>query len=142
MKKTLLGVLLLGSTLFAEVTNIPATLDFIKAKKMKIIDIRTKSEWINTGIIKDANLITFFNEKYGYDTEKFMDELNKVVKKDEQFAIICHTGSRTKLIANFLGNKHDYHVVNLIGGMAKLFEEGFKAEPYTPPVEEDSNATK
>jgi len=141
MKKTLLGVLLLGSTLFAEVTNTPATIDFIKAKKMKIIDIRTKGEWIQTGIIKDAKLITFFDEKYGYDTEKFMTALNKVVKKDEQFAIICNSGSRTKLIANFLGNKLDYHVVNLVGGMSKLLQEGFKPEFYAP-VQEDSNATK
>ncbi|MBU1669448.1 rhodanese-like domain-containing protein [bacterium] len=141
MKKTLLGLLLLGSTLLAEVTNTPATIDFIEVKKMKIIDIRTEGEWIQTGIIKDANLITFFDEKYGYDTEQFMGALNKVVEKDEQFAIICNTGSRTKLIANFLGNKHDYNVVNLTGGMVKLFQEGFQPEFYAPPSIEESNTS-
>lgn len=140
MKKTLLGLLLLGSTLLAEVTNVPATQEFIDAKKMKIIDIRTKGEWIQTGIIKDSFLITFFDEKYGYDTDEFMGALDKVINKDEQFAIICNTGSRTKLIANFLGNKQDYHVVNLAGGMSKLFQEGFQPEFYAPNVEENNSS--
>lgn len=145
MKKSLLGLLLLGATLFAEVTNTPASIEFIEANKMKIIDIRTQGEWVQMGIIKDSHLITFFDEKYGYDTEAFMNELNKVVDKDEQFAIICNTGSRTKLIANFLGNKQDYHVVNLTGGMMQLFQQGFKPEFYDPNainVEEESNTTK
>ena len=132
LKKTLLGLLLLGSTLFAEVTNVVVTSDFVKEKKMKIIDIRTEGEWVQMGVIKDAYLITFFDEKYGYDTEAFMAALDEIVEKDEQFAIICNTGSRTKLVANFLGNKHDYNVVNLTGGMVKLLREGFKPEYYIP----------
>jgi rhodanese-related sulfurtransferase len=130
MIKKIVGVVLLGSLLFAKVTNIPATTAFIEQKKMKIIDIRTKGEWVQMGIIKDAHLITFFDERYGYDTKSFLEELNHVVKKDEQFAIICNTGSRTKLISNFLGNKLDYNVVNLTGGMVKLLQEGFKPTAY------------
>ena len=84
------------------------------------------------GIIKDSYLITFFDERYGYNTKKFLDELDKIVKNDEQFALICNTGSRTKLISNFLGNKHNYNVVNLTGGIMKLFGEGFKPEFYNP----------
>ena len=141
MKKTLLGLLLLGSTLFAEVVDTPATLDFINSKKMKIIDIRTEGEWIQMGVIRESELITFFDERNGYDTEAFIEELNKVVEKDEEFAIICNTGSRTKLIANFLGNKLDYKVVNLTGGMSKLFKEGFEPEFYAPAVV-DTNTTK
>ena len=132
MIKTLFGLLLLGSILFAKVTNIPATLSFIEDKKMKIIDIRTKKEWIQMGIIKDSHLITFFDEQYGYDPKKFLKELDEVIEKDEQFALICNTGSRTKLISNFLGNKHNYNVVNLTGGIMKLFGEGFKPEFYNP----------
>jgi len=139
MKKTLFGLLILGSTLFAQVTNIPATLDFINSKKMKIIDIRTEGEWVQMGVIRDSILITFFDERSGYDTEAFLEELNKVVEKDEEFAIICNTGSRTRLIANFLGKKHDYKVVNLTGGMTKLLKEGFKPEFYAG---EDTNSTK
>lgn len=140
MKKTLLGLLLFGSTLFAEVSNVPATADFVEAKKMKIVDIRTEGEWIQMGTIKDAHLITFFDERYGYDTEAFTASLDKVVEKNEQFAIICNTGSRTKLIANFLGNKLDYNVVNLVGGMSKLLKEGFNPEYYNPVKDNNTSA--
>jgi len=132
MIKKIVGAVLLSSVLFAKVTNVPATKDFVENTKMKIIDIRTKGEWIQMGTIKNAHLITFFDERYGYDVETFMAELNTVVDKDEEFAIICNSGSRTKLIANFLGVKNSYNVVNLTGGMRKLLQEGFKPEPYNP----------
>jgi len=139
MRKILLGLLLLGSTLFAEVTETPATVEFINNSKMKIIDIRTEGEWIQTGVIPNSILLTFFNERGGVDTDAFVKDLNKIVDKDEKFAIICNTGSRTKLISNFLGKKLDYKVVNLTGGMSKLFRDGFTSEVY---IGEESNSTK
>ncbi|HHB93816.1 MAG TPA: rhodanese-like domain-containing protein [Campylobacterales bacterium] len=130
MKKTLLGVLLLGSSLFAEVTNVTVTPKFVNSTKLKIIDIRTKSEWRETGVVKDSYPLTFFNEKGNYDIDGFLNSLNKIVKKDEKFALICRTGSRTGMVSNFLGNKLNYHVVNLKGGIMKLMREGYKAVPY------------
>lgn len=132
MKKILLGVILLASALFAEVTNIEVTPEFIKDTNLKVIDIRTKSEWIETGIVKDSYTITFFDERGNYDTELFLNELDKIVKKDEKFALICRTGSRTSMISNFLGNKLNYNVVNLKGGLIKLIMEGYKTQRYNP----------
>jgi len=132
MIKKIVGVVLLSSVLFAKVTNIPATTAFVEETKMKIIDIRTKGEWVQMGIIKNAHLITFFDERYGYDIKTFLEELDTVVEKDEEFAIICNSGSRTKLIANFLGVKNSYNVVNLTGGMMNLLKEGFRPEYYNP----------
>jgi rhodanese-related sulfurtransferase len=132
MKKLLFGLLLLASTLFAEVTNVEVTPEFIQNTKLKIIDIRTRGEWIETGIVQGAYLLTFFDERGNYDIEGFLDKLNRIVKRDEQFALICRTGSRTGMISNFLGEKLGYHVVNLRGGMMKLFKEGFEPEAYSP----------
>ena len=139
MRKTLFGLLLLGSTLFAEVIERPVTVEFINNSKMKIIDIRTEGEWVQMGVIRNSILLTFFDERGGVDTDLFLEELNTVVTKDEQFAIICNTGSRTKLISNFLGKKLDYKVVNLTGGMMKLFKDGFEPEFYAGT---ESNSTK
>ena len=131
MRKTLFGLLFSASILVAEVTNIPVTIDFVESNKMKIIDIRTQSEWREMGIIKNAYLLTFFDEESHYNVKDFINKLNKIVKKDEQFALICNTSSRTKLISNLLGNRLDYHVVNLIGGMEKLIKDGYIVTPYT-----------
>lgn len=132
----------------AKVTNIPVTVEFVKSHKMKIIDIRTEAEWREKGVIEDAYLITFFNEDSKYDIDSFLEKLDQIVKKDEQFAIICNSSSRTRLISNFLGKKLDYDVVNLIGGMEKLIEKGYKVKSYKSPratenkiVVKDNNST-
>ncbi len=130
MRKILFGILILASILVAEVTNIPATIDFVKSNKMKIIDIRTESEWKQMGVIENAYLLTFFDEESKYNIKDFIKKLNKIVKKDEQFAIICNTSSRTKLVSNLLGNRLGYHVVNLVGGMDKLIKDGYKVTSY------------
>lgn len=130
MKKSLFGLLFFATLVVAEVTNVPVTIDFVKSNKMKIIDIRTQSEWKQMGIIKNAHLLTFFDEESKYNVKKFTKKLNEIVEKDEQFAIICNTSSRTKLVSNLLGNKLDYHVVNLIGGMETLVKDGYKVTSY------------
>ena len=132
LKKTVLGAILLASSLSAEVTNIEVTPAFINNTKLKIIDIRTQSEWIETGIVRGAYTITFFDERGNYNIDSFLAKLNAVVDKDEKFALICRTGSRTGMISNFLGKKLNYHVVNLKGGIMKLFREGFEPEFYAP----------
>ena len=125
MKKTVFGLLFFATILVAEVTNLPVTIDFIKSNNMKIIDIRTQSEWRDMGIIKNAYLLTFFDEESHYNIKKFTKKLNKIVKKDEQFALISNTSSRTKLVSNLLGHKLKYNVVNLVGGMDKLIKDGY-----------------
>ncbi len=130
MKKIIFGVLFVASSLFAEVTNIEVTPQFIKNTKLKIIDIRTKEEWKETGIVKGSYTLTFFDEKGNYDIYGFLKSLDKIVNKDEKFALICRTGSRTGMVSNFLGHKLDYHVVNLKGGLMKLLREGYQIVPY------------
>ena len=72
----------------------------------------------------------FFDEKGKYDVTKFLAELNKVVEKDEQFALICRTGSRTSDISKYLSTEFGYNVINLGGGMMKLMHEGYKPVAY------------
>lgn len=129
MRKIVFGLLLLATSLFAELQNVWATKDFLK-KDIKIIDIRTPGEWRETGIVKGAYTIMFFDEKGNYDIPKFLKDLNKIVKKDEQFALICRTGSRTGEISKFLSSQLGYNVINLAGGMVKLRHEGHKPVPY------------
>ena len=129
MKKILFTLLILATSLFAELKNELATKDFLK-KDIKVIDIRTPAEWKETGIVKDSYTIMFFDEKGAYDVEKFLKELNKIIKKDEQFALICRTGSRTQIISDFLANKIGYRVINLQGGLMKLMSEGYKPVQY------------
>jgi len=129
MKKIILSFLLLSAMLMAELTQVWATPGFAD-KDIKIIDIRTPEEWIETGIVKDSYTIMFFDEKGDFNLESFLRQLNMAVKKDEQFALICRVGSRTGMVTEFLSDKLGYKVINLKGGIMKMIHEGYKTVPY------------
>ena len=129
MKKIIITLLLLATSLMAELTHVWATPGFVK-KNIKIIDIRTPAEWKETGIIKGSYTIMFFDEKGHFNVENFLRQLNMAVKKDEQFALLCRVGSRTGMVSEFLSEKLGYKVINLKGGIMKMMYEGYKTVPY------------
>lgn len=123
-------LLLLTGFLIAEVRHIDVSEDIVKSG-IKIIDIRTAPEWKETGIIENSIPIMFFDEQGRYDAPAFVAELNKHVKKDREFALICRTGNRTVAVSEFL-SKQGYKVVNLKGGIKRLMSQGYVPEPYKP----------
>ena len=129
MKKILFGLLITVTALMAELQQVWATPQFAD-KNIKIIDIRTPAEWKETGIVKGSYTIMFFNEQGDFSVESFLRQLNMLVKKDEQFALICRVGSRTGMVAEFLSEKLNYKVINLKGGIMKMIHEGYKTVPY------------
>jgi rhodanese-related sulfurtransferase len=128
MKKVLLAFLLTCTLAFAEIKSIPVNPEFVTSG-ITIIDIRTKPEWQETGILKDSIPITFFDAHGKYDAQKFLDMLSGYVKKDEEFAIICRTGNRTTIVSKFL-DQMDYRVINLEGGIKALMKQGYPLSKY------------
>lgn len=98
--------------------------------KIPIVDIRTPGEWVETGIVKNSITIMFWDEKGGYDVNAFLTELNKKVDTKKPFALICRTGSRTSIVADFLAKKLHYDVVNILGGIVYLKAMKLKTVPY------------
>jgi rhodanese-related sulfurtransferase len=130
MKKIILAIFALLSFVSADMKNIVVNKALL-SKPMKIIDIRTPAEWSKTGIISGAYTIMFFDEKGNMKTDAFEAKLRKIVKKNEPFALVCQTGTRTALAAQFLSEERGYeNVTNLQGGMSKLMREGYKTTPY------------
>jgi rhodanese-related sulfurtransferase len=123
--------LLIFSALFSGVENKYPTVGFANSG-IKIIDIRTPSEWRETGLYPNSIPITFFDERGGYDVRKFLNNLHKAIGTDrsQKFALICRTGSRTRIVANFLG-RNGYSVINLKGGLLHYTKRlGGQTEPY------------
>jgi rhodanese-related sulfurtransferase len=119
----------------AKLEHIWVTPAFIHTNpSLKIIDIRTPGEWKETGIVKGSYTIMFFDEEGRFDIPRFLEALNRVVKKGERFALICRTGSRTTEVSPFLSQQLGYDVINLAGGLVKLTEEGYKLTPYRPSI--------
>lgn len=119
---------LLSMSLFAEVKNTYITQEILDSN-LPIVDVRTPPEWRETGVLKGAIPIMFFNQQGNYDINAFLKELNAKVDTTKPFAIICHTGSRTSMIAPFLSKELGYKVVNLKGGM-EYATKGLKLKTY------------
>ena len=130
MSKISLIIALFSTLLFAELRHVDVDKEIVKSG-IKIIDIRTEAEWKETGLVENAIPITFFDEQGRYDAQAFINELNKHVKKDLEFALICRTGNRTAAVSEFL-SKQGYKVVNLKGGIKRLMSQGYTPEPYRP----------
>ena len=128
MKKILLVLLLLFAFANAEVMNFPISKNVVNSGK-KIVDIRTKAEWMQTGIIKDSILITFFDALGNYNLPKFLKALNSHINKNERFALVCRTGHRSRIVAKYLG-AHGYHVIDLLGGVEALARDNYKFVKY------------
>lgn len=129
MTRILFLLSLLSLTLFAEVKHEYPSQEILNSN-IKIIDIRTPGEWKQTGLIKGAIPIMFFDERGGYNVNAFLKELNAHVKNTEEFALICHTGSRTRTVANYLDKELGYKVINLKGGMVYAIGKKLPIEPY------------
>ncbi|MDD4856021.1 MAG: rhodanese-like domain-containing protein [Sulfuricurvum sp.] len=129
MNKWLLTLLLTTTALMADYTAQPIDQKLLDSK-IKIIDIRTPSEWKTTGLVKGSIPIMFFDEKGNYNINAFLDELNKKVKKEEHFALICNSGNRSKILGTYLGQKMGYSVIDLQGGIQYAIAKKISLEPY------------
>ena len=90
-------ILLLGAVccmLSADVKTVSISPDEIK-KYDQIVDIRTPSEWQETGIITGAKTITFDPS----DKSAFLDELSKAVDIKKPIALVCRSGRRSTAAA-------------------------------------------
>lgn len=89
-----------------------------------MIDVRRKEEYKRTGVIRNAHLLTFFDEFGNYDMESWMKEFEKIVNSKEQtFILICAHTNRTRVIGNFLIEQGYKNTAHLFGGMALWTQE-------------------
>ncbi len=129
MKRLILFIFLLVVSLHAELIKAYPSEELLR-KHIPIVDIRTPGEWRQTGIIKGAVPITFFDERGNYDVRKFLKELNKRVDTSKPFAIICHVGNRSAMVSEFLSKQLGYTVIDLVGGMEEAKKRGLPMTPY------------
>lgn len=129
VKKLFFTLLLIFTSLFAELSSEYPSMKIINSK-VPIVDIRTPGEWRETGLLKGAIPIMFFDERGGYNVQAFLDELNKKVDTSKPFALICRTGSRTMMLSKFLSQEMHYKVIDLKGGMMMAKGQNLPIEPY------------
>ncbi|HEC1792425.1 TPA: rhodanese-like domain-containing protein [Campylobacter lari] len=121
IKKILLSLMLCTSFVLAEVKNIDINADILE--NYQVIDVRKPSEWVQTGTIKSAIKISFYNED-GSLNENFVEEIKKI-SSNKPIAIVCRSGLRSAK-ASALLNQNGIEVTNLKGGMNALLSQGYE----------------
>ena len=92
-----------------------------------LIDIRTNSEWQNTGIIKNSKLLTFFDRDGKSDVKSWMNKLREMAKKDQPLIIICRSGRRSGIVSEMLVNEENYsEVYNANSGIMAWINSGLE----------------
>lgn len=122
-------LLIINTYIYAELRHAYPTLELINSNT-PIVDIRTPSEWYDTGLVKGSIPIMFFNETGKYNVEAFLTELNRKVDTTKPFALICRTASRTRIVSEFLSSQLNYKVINLLGGMVYIKAKHLPIERY------------
>ena len=121
MKKKLIAIFLCALTAqaFAEVKEADnQAIISLMQNGVPIIDIRRASEWQDTGVIKQSNLMTFFDKKGNHNIDEWLSNLKKIAKEGDPVIIICRSGKRSGIVSKFLDEQANYsNVYNASGGI-------------------------
>ncbi|SMH36121.1 rhodanese-like domain-containing protein [Maritimibacter sp. HL-12] len=88
-----------------------------------IVDIRTPPEWVETGVIDGARLVTF------NDPESFLAQVGPAIADGRDLVLICRSGNRTAAAARALEGVIPNRIVSVDGGMRKVIGDGYKTVP-------------
>ena len=110
---TIIIFLMISSmSLFAEIVEVNNDkIDKLIKVGVPLVDIRTEREWDETGVIDQSNLLTFF-DKYGNSkVEEWTTKFEKIAGRKDPVIIICRSGRRSRVVANYLVQKENYLTV-------------------------------
>jgi rhodanese-related sulfurtransferase len=95
--------------------------------KVKIIDVRTPEEYLFVGSPDMAWKIPVATQSYAWDAEKkqfpmkpmmdFVSRVQTMAKPDDTLMVMCRSGGRSAIAANFLAKAGFKNVYNIIDGM-------------------------
>ena len=109
---------------FVKVTEIKA----LQKEGYKFIDIRTKKERDQTGIVPGSLEITAF-DIYGNFVPEFMKTFRDLVELDENTVFISNEGEVASILANgFVEQLKATNMYALEGGIQQLIKENYKLE--------------
>lgn len=90
-----------------------------------VIDIRTPQEWQDTGVIEGARLIEFdFNRP-----DTFLPQIQAELADGSDLVLICNSGNRTQVVADFLARQIPNRIVSIEGGIRKVMASGYQTVP-------------
>lgn len=114
-------------SLSAEVVDIdPDRLEqLVTEQDAVVVDVRTASEWRETGVIQSSKTLTFFDENGQYDAQQWFARLQGLKDPDQPVILVCRSGGRSAKVAEFLDREAGLkNVYNLEDGISGWIEQG------------------
>ncbi|TVS06897.1 MAG: rhodanese-like domain-containing protein [Rhodobacteraceae bacterium] len=90
-----------------------------------LVDIRRPEEWVETGVLPNALLLTFESPA------QFLTDLRPHLQPGQPVALICRTGNRTARAAHLIAADLDVPVVDVAGGIFRLMGAGYRPDRPT-----------
>ena len=88
-----------------------------------IVDVRSSSEWDQTGVIPTSILLTFFDKEGNYDLDKWYEKLRLEIDEDVPIILICRSGNRSRIIAEMMDKEFDNVIYNAKRGITSWINE-------------------
>mgnify|MGYP006253492455 CR=1 FL=1 len=100
--------LLITKFAFADVVDINnEQIVELTKNNIPIVDVRSSSEWNQTGVIPTSILLTFFDKEGNYDLDKWYEKLLLEIEEGEPIILICRSGNRSRIIAEMMDKEFD-----------------------------------
>ncbi|MBV7410569.1 rhodanese-like domain-containing protein [Maritimibacter sp. DP1N21-5] len=100
------------------------TVEEMQSREALVVDIRTPSEWVETGVIDGARLVTFD------DPQSFLAQIRAHLAPGQDLVLVCRSGNRTRAAASALAPLIDNPITSVEGGMKALIARGYR--PVAP----------
>lgn len=127
-----LGILLFSFSTFAQSLPLQIKADelmVLKNEGVVLIDIRTEDEWRQTGVVEGSHRVTFFDANGNYDANTWINTIGEFTDKDKPVVLICLSGSRSRVVTNWMANKLGYSAVyNYQPGIQEWLRLGLPVE--------------
>ena len=88
-----------------------------------IVDVRSKTEWEQTGVIPASILLTFFDKEGNYDLNEWYEKLLLEIEQGEPIILICRSGNRSRIIAEMMDKEFENVIYNAKSGITSWIDE-------------------
>ncbi|MBW6507333.1 MAG: rhodanese-like domain-containing protein [Rhodobacteraceae bacterium] len=92
----------------------------MQASNALIVDIRRPDEWLDTGVIDSARLVTFVSP------QSFLDVIGPEIADGRDLVLICRSGNRSSLAAEALAGMIPNRIISIDGGMSQQIAQGYQ----------------
>ena len=102
-----------------------------KNNELVIIDIRTKNEWLSTGVIPGSILLNMHDDDYK-ENLSFIKSIEELLSKNRKknIAFICASGARSKIVLDHFVSRGYENLSHIPDGIVGKNQDGWIFRSY------------